>query len=431
MSLLLEALKKAELAKQGAQPPAESAAREAPSETEPAAEPATPVFTRERLPDITQPLEILTDDLPSAGQRATISPATQPEPPVLEVRAEPPLARHAAGKAEPAAQRQAARQLFEAKEMDYNPRRPFHLILGALIVVALGYGGYVWWQTQPKSIYSAQAPSETPPQVATAKETPGIPQSPAPVAAIAPAASPDAPAARATRPAARQRTAPSGSTFVRRESAKTASVADAERPGSRTPILITPPALEVDPLIERAYEAFQRDDLASARGLYEQVLARQSNHRDALLGLAAIDIRNGHYDTAEMRYQKLLEADPRDAQAQAALIALRGQVDPVLSESRIKTLLATRPDATVLYFALGNQYALQSRWPEAQAAYFKAYSADPENPDYAFNLAISLDQLRQTRPALDYYRRALNLAETRTGSFDRALVDARIRELGK
>jgi len=58
MSLLLEALKKAELAKQVAK-------AEAPS-PEPKSEPARPVMTREKLPDITQPLEILTDDLPSS-----------------------------------------------------------------------------------------------------------------------------------------------------------------------------------------------------------------------------------------------------------------------------------------------------------------------------------------------------------------------------
>ena len=57
MSLLLEALKKAELAKQIAK-------AEAPP-PDPPPEPATPVFTREKLPDISQPLEILTEDLPS------------------------------------------------------------------------------------------------------------------------------------------------------------------------------------------------------------------------------------------------------------------------------------------------------------------------------------------------------------------------------
>ena len=58
MSLLLEALKKAELAKQLARA----------AEASGSAQPATPVITREKLPDITQPLEILTDDLPHREQ---------------------------------------------------------------------------------------------------------------------------------------------------------------------------------------------------------------------------------------------------------------------------------------------------------------------------------------------------------------------------
>ena len=61
MSLLLEALKKAELAKQIAK--AEVPAPE-PQPAPP--EPTKPVMTRERLPDISQSLEILSDDLPSS-----------------------------------------------------------------------------------------------------------------------------------------------------------------------------------------------------------------------------------------------------------------------------------------------------------------------------------------------------------------------------
>ena len=62
MSLLLEVLKKAELAKQLAK---EGAPAAAPEHAPP--DPASRVITREGLPDITQPLEILTDDLPSSG----------------------------------------------------------------------------------------------------------------------------------------------------------------------------------------------------------------------------------------------------------------------------------------------------------------------------------------------------------------------------
>lgn len=184
-----------------------------------------------------------------------------------------------------------------------------------------------------------------------------------------------------------------------------------------------------NPQIERAYAAFQLGDLAEARSQYQVALQRDVANRDALLGLAAIDVRTRNYELAESRYLRLLEADPRDAYALAGLMALRGQTDPVQSESRLKSMIATQPDVAHLHFALGNQYAAQSRWPDAQASYFRAFSLDPDNPDFAFNLAVSLDQLRQAKPALDYYRRALALAGTRPISFDRGQVSARVAEL--
>ena len=182
-------------------------------------------------------------------------------------------------------------------------------------------------------------------------------------------------------------------------------------------------------MIERAYEAFQQGDLAAARTNYESALQRDATSRDALLGLAAIDVRMREFALAAARYEKLLELDPRDGFAQAGMLALRRQADPVQSESRIKTLIATNPETTPLYFNLGNEYAQQSLWSEAQAAYFKAYSTDPDNPDYAYNLAVSLDHLRQGRQALEYYERALILAQKRPSGFDREQTQSRIREL--
>jgi len=186
--------------------------------------------------------------------------------------------------------------------------------------------------------------------------------------------------------------------------------------------------MQVDPQLERAYEAVQRNDLDTAREIYQGVLQRDPNNHDALLGMAAVDVRLRNYEPAEARYLRLLELDPRDGYAQAGLLALR-QADPVASESRLKNLLASQPDSPQLLFALGNQYALQSRWSEAQQAYFRALAADPENPDYAFNLAVSLDHLHQRPQAVEFYRRSLALADRRSATFDRALAAARAREL--
>jgi tetratricopeptide (TPR) repeat protein len=97
----------------------------------------------------------------------------------------------------------------------------------------------------------------------------------------------------------------------------------------------------------------------------------------------------------------------------------------------VKSLLTTDREANVLYFTLGNQYALQGRWADAQQAYFKAFSADPENPDFAFNVAVSLDQLHQSRLALEYYQRALTLAQKRSASFDTETARTRVQQLSR
>ena len=442
MSLLLEALKKAELAKQVAR-------AEAPS-PEPKSEPAKPVMTREKLPDISQPLEILTDDLPSSEAKAAETPATRPEFSLQEEAFEPaaqpiPSTNEFARTSE----RAHAQQLFQVKEMDYNPRRPFYLTLGALALVGVCYAGYVWWQMRPKYAIPPELqarPVATPAPPAVAAAPAAIPSQPdaappppapqAPVPAPTRTAVPGIPPIQPVRPP-RPRSQPDSGTLAGSSALRPGPSSDSigsvsPRAGEAlAPIAINAPTLSVDPLVEQAYQAFQRNDLAAARDGYQRALAREPTNRDALLGLAAIDVRSGQLNSAEARYLKLLEIDPRDSHAAASLISLRGQLDPVASESRLKSLIATQPESALLHFSLGNQYAQQSRWSEAQAAYFKAHSVDPENADYAFNLAVSLDQLHQGKLALEFYQRALALTDKRAASFNPAHARLRVQELSK
>jgi tetratricopeptide (TPR) repeat protein len=189
---------------------------------------------------------------------------------------------------------------------------------------------------------------------------------------------------------------------------------------------------QIHPQVAAGYAAYQSGDLQKARGDYQQVLREEPSNRDALLGLAAVEMRSQRLDLADSYYQRVLQADPRDPHAQAGVVALRGQqLDPVQVESRVKSLIATDRNAHVLQFTLGNQYAQQGRWAEAQQAYFKAFAADPDNADFAFNLAVSLDQLRQTKLALEYYRRALSLSEKRSVSFAPDLARTRVQQLSR
>jgi Tfp pilus assembly protein PilF len=207
------------------------------------------------------------------------------------------------------------------------------------------------------------------------------------------------------------------------------TAAAAAAPESESPIRISRGELRVPPALARAYEQFLANDLAGARQSYEQVLKNDRKNIDALLGLAAIALREGNAAAAETLYLKVLEADPKEASAQAGLINLRGQADPTAAESRLKGLLAAQPESPTLNFALGNLYAGQRRWPEAQLAYFNAHTADPDNPDYLFNLAASLDQMHLPKIALDYYKGALAASNGRRPAFDPEQVRARIAEL--
>ena len=182
--------------------------------------------------------------------------------------------------------------------------------------------------------------------------------------------------------------------------------------------------------LERAYEALQADQLDEAQGQYARVLRNDRNNTDALLGLATIAVRQGKLEDALTWYQRVLEADPNEPTAQAALINLRGQNDPGIAESRLKTALASQPESAALHFALGNLYARQQRWSDAQQAYFTAFTREGNNADYIFNLAVSLDHLHQHKLAAQYYQMAVNTAQSvRSVSFDTTQARNRALEL--
>lgn len=184
------------------------------------------------------------------------------------------------------------------------------------------------------------------------------------------------------------------------------------------------------PKLTEAWTAFQSADYARAEALYREVHTADAANVDALLGLGAIAARGNRTDEARDSYQAALLADPKNATANSALSTMPATGTGNLDESALKNLLREQPGAANLHFVLGVQYVAQGRWPDAQSAFFEAVKNEPTNADYAYNLAVSLDRLRQSGPAAAYYQRALELA-TASALFNPGAARERLAILNK
>lgn len=420
MSLLMDALRRAEEAKRQAAPIPPSSSASSPGELTlaPLDRPERAATNRESpLPSLATHREALDAELAAAA-----------EPPVQRKGETAARARTGDLDERSPAAREAARNVFAAKQPAAS-RTALWLFLGLVGIAALGIGGFVWWRLHTASSSSLARPPATaaPPAAATDPRPapPAVSESRV-LAAIAEAVEAlptNVAAATASPPPAPARATPGR---VERPRVETAGAARADVPPllqRRAPL---PPP---DTALERAYEAWLGGRLDEARRAYQQVLRNDGRNTDALLGLAAIAAREGQPERAADLYRRVLENDPGEVTAQAELINLRGAGDGQLAETRLKTLLASQPETPALHFALGNLYARQGRWNDAQQQYFDAHTLDAHNADFLFNLAVSLDQLRQTELAAQYYRAALTASATRPAAFSRSDAERRLLEL--
>ena len=325
----------------------------------------------------------------------------------------------------------------------YLRDRPL-LVFGALAMLFMaGFGGYVYVQMNP-GLFAKQAQRPAPvapapaPAAATGSSAVSPAAQPVPLTSLLPPPQPIAEvekSAPATPPAAKVRAAaPAPKATAAANDAAPALVAVATSPSPRDTIKVTVGSATptVNPVLAQAYSALTAGNLESAQRLYSQQVTSDPRDIEAQLGLAAIAIQQGDRDTATRHYVKVLELDPRNTIAQAGLINMVGSADPLSAETRVKQLIARDPTAAYLHFTLGNTYIDQKRWPDAQQAFFQAYHLQPDNPDYAYNLAVALEHIGQAKLALDFYRRAVTLAAAKgRANFSPAAAQERAGKLEK
>lgn len=197
------------------------------------------------------------------------------------------------------------------------------------------------------------------------------------------------------------------------------------------PISVSRDAQQNDTFValQTAYRAYQSGDDGNAQNLYARVLSHDEHNRDALLGLAAIAVRQKDVVRAQEIYSELLTLDPKDSIAQAGFVSVSGSFDPLQQEARIKALLEQEPGAPHLLFTYATFLMQQQRWLEATRTLQSAVQAQRDNADYAFNLAVSFDHLGQADAATKYYRAALELATKQATRFRPEDVRRRLKAM--
>ena len=187
-------------------------------------------------------------------------------------------------------------------------------------------------------------------------------------------------------------------------------------------------------MLQQANQLHVKGSYERAEKIYRSILDKNPTNVDALRGLALAAVAGGRYQLGVGTYLKILEYYPSDSVALADLANLHGASGEnfFAIERALKNNIGKQPQWDGrLHFALGNLYTERERWLDAQKSYFEAFSGDPRNPDYAYNLAVVLDYLNKPTLAVNYYRQALELsAHTRSG-FDAAPVRARIRDISQ
>jgi len=199
-----------------------------------------------------------------------------------------------------------------------------------------------------------------------------------------------------------------------------------------------------DSLVREGLAHHQAGRLEEASRLYEQALALESRHPDALhlSGLLALHAGSAALAVERIRaavalqpknwafranlgsallqlndpegaleaFRTAARLNPGEPQLQigtANCLALRG--DFAGAELQLRKAVRRQPGLAAGWFNLGNAVRNQGRIEEAAKIFERAVQLEPDNPDARLNLGSVVHQLQRFDEAIDHYRAAMRL----------------------
>ena len=177
--------------------------------------------------------------------------------------------------------------------------------------------------------------------------------------------------------------------------------------------------------IELALEHHRAGRLDSARALYEDVLAKEPRHADALHLLGLIAHQNADHDKGLDLIRQALSLDPANgvylvnlAEVQRAL----GKLDQ--AEATLRRALSLNPASAAGHLNLGYVLREQRRLSDAEQCYLQAMRLDPTLTHAKLNYSLLLLLRGDYSSGFDYFEARFAAGDDKAIGADGALLAA-------
>lgn len=162
--------------------------------------------------------------------------------------------------------------------------------------------------------------------------------------------------------------------------------------------------------LRQALALHQQGQLTQAQTKYEEVLAVQPRHFDALNLLGVIALQRGNPATALELLDSAIEIDPNNAAVHFNRGAVLQQLNrPEESLASYDQAIAIKPNYAESFCNRGLVLAQLKRWDAALASYDRAVAIKPDFAQAHFNRGIVLKELGRWDEALAGYEQAVSL----------------------
>ena len=162
-----------------------------------------------------------------------------------------------------------------------------------------------------------------------------------------------------------------------------------------------------------------RADMAAARSSFMQAFQRDPKHVPAVAALAALDMRDGHPETAQSRFEALLKLDPKNIKARLGYTELqirRGMPKADIERSFDDAVAAAASDSATRLAQIDYLWATKDV-PRALAAAQSAAAALPENIEVLDRLGHLHLASGDREQALNDFRKIVSLAPSSAAGY--------------